>query len=142
MFKGAKWRSEKNKIKAVFKVQVQATQVPQTGWDSLLVALVPSETGKPSAKTEKVQVHNGACIWGNPVYETVKLSREPKTGKFEGKKYQFIVSNGSSILGRTAVDFAEYADAIEPCSASLSLGASNSTILHVSNSCGTPKGRN
>ncbi|XP_031482601.1 uncharacterized protein LOC116252463 isoform X2 [Nymphaea colorata] len=134
MFKGAKWRSEKNKIKAVFKVQVQATQVPQTGWDSLLVALVPSETGKPSAKTEKVQVHNGACIWGNPVYETVKLSREPKTGKFEGKKYQFIVSNGSSkdgILGRTAVDFAEYADAIEPCSASLSLGASNSTILHI-----------
>ncbi|CAN6461754.1 unnamed protein product [Victoria cruziana] len=134
MFKGAKWRSEKNKIKAIFKIQFQATQVPQTGWDSLLVALVPSETGRPSAKTDKVQVHNGACMWGKPVYENVKLSREPKTGKFEGKKYQFIVSNGSSkggILGQTTVDFAEYADAVEPCSASLSLGASDPTILHI-----------
>lgn len=27
MFKGARWRSEKNKIKAVFKLQFEATQV-------------------------------------------------------------------------------------------------------------------
>ncbi|XP_031495051.1 uncharacterized protein LOC116260741 isoform X2 [Nymphaea colorata] len=134
MIKGAKWRSHKNKIKAVFRMQFQATQVPPLGSDSLMVALVSSETGKTTAKTQKVQVQNGSCQWDNPVYETVKLAEEERTGKFDSKIYQFVVSNGLSkggVLGKAALDLAEFVDALKPCSVSLSLGSSNSTILRI-----------
>ncbi|KAF3782648.1 hypothetical protein EJ110_NYTH32612 [Nymphaea thermarum] len=107
MIKGAKWRSDKNKIKAVFRMQFQATQVPPLGSDSLMVALVSSETGKTTAKTQKVQVQNGSCQWDNP-------------GLSKG-----------GVLGKAALDLAEFADALKPCSVSLSLGSSNSTILRI-----------
>lgn len=56
------------------------------------MALVPLEVGKPTVKSEKAAIHDGSCRWENPIYETVKLIREPKTGKINDKIYQFSVS--------------------------------------------------
>ncbi|XXG85223.1 hypothetical protein AAC387_Pa11g0340 [Persea americana] len=135
MFRAARWRVEKNKIKLVFKLQFRVTQVPQLGWDTLIVALVPLEVGKPTVKSEKAAIHNGSCRWENPIYETVKLIREPKTGKINEKIYQFFVSTGSSktgFLGEATINFADYAETIKPLSLLLPLKAANSgAILHV-----------
>ncbi|XP_077241808.1 uncharacterized protein LOC143882217 isoform X2 [Tasmannia lanceolata] len=135
MFKAARWRSEKNKIKAVFKLQLKATQVPQLGWDTLMVSLIPLDVGKPTVKSEKATVHDGTCRWENPIYETVRFIQEPKAGKINEKIYQFLVLTGSSkagLLGEVTVDFAEYAESIKPSSVSLPLKTSNSSaILHV-----------
>ncbi|KAK1290812.1 hypothetical protein QJS10_CPB18g01544 [Acorus calamus] len=130
MFKA--WRSEKNKIKAVFKFQFQATQVPLSGWDTLVVSLVPLEIGKPTARTGKAEVIERTCRWESPIYETVKLIKEPKSGKINEKTYQFFVSVGSPdarLLGEATIDLAEYAEAIKPSSVSLPLKAG--AILHV-----------
>ncbi|XP_020527558.1 putative leucine-rich repeat-containing protein DDB_G0290503 isoform X2 [Amborella trichopoda] len=109
-------------------------QVPG-GWDNLSVFLIPLDIGKPTAKTERVPVNNGTCTWEDPIYETVKLTKDPKSGKFEEKNYQFIVSPGSSkgnLLGEITFNFAVYAEALKPSSLSSPLKASNSgTILHV-----------
>jgi len=43
-------------------------------------------------KLEKAAVQDGICSWENPVYETMKLIRESKTGKVREKIYHFIVS--------------------------------------------------
>ncbi|XP_058075918.1 uncharacterized protein LOC131224658 isoform X2 [Magnolia sinica] len=135
MFKAARWRSEKNKIKVVFKLQFQATQVPQIGWDALMVSLVPVEVGKPTVKSEKAVTRDGTCRWENPIYETVRFSREPKTGKINEKIYQFLISTGQSksgLLGEVTIDFADYAEATKPSSVSLPLKTSKSgTVLHV-----------
>ncbi|XP_077223754.1 uncharacterized protein LOC143857224 [Tasmannia lanceolata] len=135
MFKAGRWRSEKNMIKAVFKLQFQATQVPQLGWDTLMVSLVPLEVGKPTVKLEKATVHDGVCQWENPIYETVRLNQDPQTGKINEKIYQFLVINGSSkasLLGEVTIDFAEYAESIKPSTVSLPFKTSNlCAILHV-----------
>lgn len=135
MFKTVRWRSEKNKIKAVFKLQFLATQVPELGWDSLMVSLVPPGVGKPTAKSGKAAVHERTCRWENPIYETVRFVREPKTGKINEKTYHFLISTGlskTSLVGKVTFDFADYAEAIKPSSVSLPLQASNSSIvLHI-----------
>ncbi|XP_042505705.1 intracellular protein transport protein USO1-like isoform X2 [Macadamia integrifolia] len=135
MFKSPKWRSEKNKIKAVFKLQFQATQVPQLGWETLMVSMVPVDVGKPIAKLEKVVVKDGTCRWENPIYETIKFVQDPKSGKLNQKIYQFLVSNGSSksgLLGEVSLDFADYAEAIKPSSVSLPLKTSDTgAVLQV-----------
>ncbi|XP_043716586.1 ELKS/Rab6-interacting/CAST family member 1-like [Telopea speciosissima] len=135
MFKSARWRSEKNKIRAVFKLQFQATQVPQLGWETLMVSLVPVDVGKPTVRLEKVAIKDGTCRWENPIYETTKFVQDPKSGKLSEKIYQFLVTNGSSkagLLGEVSLDFAEYAEAIKPSSVSLPLKTSNTgAVLHV-----------
>jgi len=57
-----------------------------------MVSLVPVDVGKPSLRTEKTAIVDGDCHWLNPVYETVKLTQDQKTGKISDKVYQFIVS--------------------------------------------------
>ncbi|KAF9623935.1 hypothetical protein IFM89_006662 [Coptis chinensis] len=135
MFKSSRWRSEKNKIKVVFKLQFHATQVPQLAKDALMVSLIPVEVGKPTVRLEKSAIHDGTCRWENPIYETVKFIQELKTGKINEKVYQFIVSTGSSkggLVGEVTINFADYIDSIKPSTVSLPLKASTSgAILHV-----------
>lgn len=57
-----------------------------------MVTLVPVDTGRPTAKSEKVAVIDGTCRWANPIYETVLLVRDPKTGRINEKVYRFLVS--------------------------------------------------
>lgn len=135
MFKSGRWRSDKNKIKAVFKLQFQATQVPKSKKSTLTISLVPDGVSKPTVKLEKAAVQDGICSWENPLYETVKLIRESKTGKVKEKIYHFIVSAGSSkagCLGEASIDFADFAAEIEPYTLSLPLKFANSgAVLHV-----------
>ena len=57
-----------------------------------MVSLVPADVAKPTARSEKVAAVDGTCNWANPVYETVKLVRNPKTGKMDDKVYRFLLS--------------------------------------------------
>ncbi|TXG50506.1 hypothetical protein EZV62_023030 [Acer yangbiense] len=136
MFKSARWRSDKNKIKAVFKLQFHATQVAQLGENALMISVVPGDVGKPTTRLEKAAIQDGCCRWGSPAYETVKFVREPKTGKISEKIYHFIVSTGSSkagLLGEVSIDFADYAEANKASTVSLPLKNSRSkAVLHVS----------
>ncbi|KDP22284.1 hypothetical protein JCGZ_26115 [Jatropha curcas] len=133
MFKS--WRSDKKKIKAVFKLQFQATQVPQLKKPALTISLLPEDVGKTTFKLEKAAVDDGTCLWENPIFVTVKLVRHAKTGKLDEKIYHFIVSSGSSksgYLGEASIDFADFADEAEPLTVSLPLKFANSgAILHV-----------
>ncbi|CAK7337281.1 unnamed protein product [Dovyalis caffra] len=128
------WRSDKKKIKATFKLQFQATQVPQLKKPALIISLVPEDVGKTTFKLEKAAVQDGICSWDNPVYVTVKLIKEPKLGKLHEKIYHFIVSSGSSksgYLGEASIDFADFADETEPLTVSLPLKFANSgAVLH------------
>ncbi|KAG6431768.1 hypothetical protein SASPL_109851 [Salvia splendens] len=114
MFKSARWRSEKNKVKVVFKLQFHAAKVPQIGGDdALMISVVPADVGKPTVKSDKESVRDGSCFWENPVYETVKFNREPKTGKIQERIYYFVVGTGSSkggVLGEASVDFSNYVE--------------------------------
>ncbi|KAM6587914.1 hypothetical protein CsatA_010519 [Cannabis sativa] len=135
MFKSARWRSEKNKIKSVFKLQFHATQVTQLGVDALMVSVIPGELGKPSVKLDKATIRDGSCRWENPVYETVKFSQDPRTGKISEKIYRFSVSYGSGkgcVFGEVSIDFAAYAEATKASTVSLPLkNSSSDAILHV-----------
>ncbi|KAG4388272.1 hypothetical protein GLYMA_09G139300v4 [Glycine max] len=130
-----KLRRKSNKIKAVFKLQFQATQVPNMKKSVLMVALVPDDVGKPTVKLEKVAVQDGTCLWENPIFESVKLAKDTKSGKLQEKIYHFIVSTGSSksgFLGESSIDFADFAAETEPLTVSLPLKFANSgAILHV-----------
>lgn len=136
MFKAGIWRSDKNKIKAVFKLHFHATQLSQVGADALMISIVPVDVGKPTLKLEKATIQDGGCYWENPVQETVKFSQDPKTGKISEKIYNFVVSNGSSkagFVGEASIDFATYAASIKTSSVSLSLkNAKGNAVLHVS----------
>ncbi|GER46662.1 myosin heavy chain-related protein [Striga asiatica] len=127
-------RSEK-KIKAVFKMQFQATQVPQLKAKKLMISLVPVDVGKPTVRLAKVPIVEGICTWESPVYETVKLVQEIKTGRIREKFYYVIVSTGSSkagFLGEVSLDFADLAEATKPLNLTLPLQTSKSgAILHV-----------
>lgn len=88
-------------------------------------------------KSEKATAQNGTCRWENPVCETVKFNRDPRTGKISERVYHFLVSSGSSKagpIGEATVDFADYADATKPSSVTLPLKILNSksnAVLHV-----------
>ncbi|XP_038977969.1 myosin-J heavy chain-like [Phoenix dactylifera] len=136
MFKAARWRSEKNKVKAVFKFQFLATQIPRAGWEMVMIALVPVDVGRPTVRSEKVAVIEGTCRWANPIYETVKLVHDPKTGRVSEKVYHFLVSTTGStkaqVIGEVAIDLADYAEVFKPTSVSLPLKASDTgAVLHV-----------
>lgn len=132
MFKS--W-NKKQKIKVVFKLQFQATQVPKLKKPALMISLVPDDVGKPTVKLEKAAIQDGTCFWENPIYETVKLVREIKTGKINEKIYHFVVSTGSSksgFVGEASIDFSDFEAETEPMTVSLPLKFANSgAILHV-----------
>ncbi|RWW55527.1 hypothetical protein BHE74_00037833 [Ensete ventricosum] len=74
----------------------------------MMVSLVPADVAKPTARSEKVAAVDGTCNWANPVYETVKLVRNPKTGKMDDKVYRFLLSaavDGSHINSQAQVKF-------------------------------------
>ncbi|KAL4592876.1 hypothetical protein LXL04_005883 [Taraxacum kok-saghyz] len=151
MFKSARWRGEKNKIKAVFKLQFHATQqidlwiltwiidfvtqLKQSAGDTLIISVIPSDTGKPT-RLEKAKVKDGNCYWEKPHYETVKFLQDPKNGTFHEKIYRFVLATGSSKssgIGEISIDFASFAEATKTSSLSLPLEKANSAaILHVS----------
>ncbi|CAH1453669.1 unnamed protein product [Lactuca virosa] len=109
MFKSARWKSEKNKIKGVFKLQFHATQLTQLEGDSLMISVVPADVGKATSRLEKSKVQDGNCYWEKPLYETVKFSHDTKTGKIHEKIYYFIVAKDSSRfggVGEVSIDFA------------------------------------
>ncbi|XP_042067349.1 uncharacterized protein LOC121810663 [Salvia splendens] len=113
MFKSARWRSDKNKVKVVFKLQFHAAKVLQNGGDALIVSVVPADNGKPTVKSDKALIRDESCFWENPVYETVKFSREPKTGKIHERMYCFVVGTGASkggVLGEASIDFSNYVE--------------------------------
>ncbi|CAN1267430.1 hypothetical protein LINPERPRIM_LOCUS12822 [Linum perenne] len=132
MFKS--WKS-KEKFKAIFQLQFQATQVPKLKKPALTVSLVPEDVGKPTFKLEKTAVQEGICLWENPVYVTVKFVREAKTGNLHEKIYHFIVASGSAkkdYLGESSIDFADFAEEVEPVTISLPLKFANSgAVLHI-----------
>ncbi|KAK8533146.1 hypothetical protein V6N13_046308 [Hibiscus sabdariffa] len=136
MFKSARWRSDKNRTKAVFKLQFHATQVTQLNVQALMISVVPGGGAKPRTKLEKATVLDGNCRWENPVYETVRLDRDPKTGKINERIYHFILSTGlgkGGLVGEASIDFAAYAEAIKTSTVSLPLRNSISkAILNVS----------
>lgn len=136
MFKSARWRSDKNKIKAVFRLQFHATQVSLSGGDSLMISVIPADVGKPTAKLEKVKVNNAGCYWEKPIYESVKFIQDPRTGKINERLYHFIIATDSSkfgILGEVSFDFANYAGAKKLTSLSLPLRTAKfEAVLHVS----------
>eukprot|EP00257_Ricinus_communis_P013815 XP_015571342.1 intracellular protein transport protein USO1 [Ricinus communis] len=136
MFRSARWRSEKNKIKTVFKLQFHATQVSQLNADTLVISVIPGDIGKPTARLDKGIIRDGSCRWEYPIYETVKFTQDIKTGKFNERIYHFIVSTGSSknsLVGEVSVDFATYAEATKVSTVSLPLKNSKSNgVLHVS----------
>ncbi|KAI5383759.1 intracellular protein transport protein USO1 [Lathyrus oleraceus] len=131
-----RWRSEKNKVKTVFKLHFHVTQVEQSGLDSLVLSIVPGDIGKPTTRLEKAVINNGVCKWENPVYETVKFIRDAKNGKFGERVYYFVISTGlskASTFGDVSVDFADYAEAAKISSVSLPIKNSHSdAVLHVS----------
>ncbi|KAJ0967201.1 hypothetical protein J5N97_024118 [Dioscorea zingiberensis] len=136
MFKAARWRNEKNRIKAVFKLQFNVTQVPLVGWETMVVTLVPQDVGKPTVRSDKAEVVNGECQWVRPISETARLVQDPKSGKFSEKVYQFLVSSAGAtkagLLGETSINLADYAQVFKPSSVSLPLKGSNTgAILHV-----------
>ncbi|KAH6818226.1 hypothetical protein C2S51_001829 [Perilla frutescens var. frutescens] len=136
MFKSARWRSEKNKVKVEFKLQFHAAKVPQIGGDALMVSVVPADVGKPTVKSDKASVRDGSCFWENPVYEIVKFNREPKSGKIHERIYYFVVGTGSSkggVLGEASIDFSNYAEATKVSLVSLPLKNSKTeAVLNVS----------
>ncbi|KAJ0234986.1 hypothetical protein HA466_0270840 [Hirschfeldia incana] len=133
MFKS--WRNDKNKIKAVFKLQFQATQVPKLKKAALMISLVPDDVGKPTFKLEKAEVKEGICSWENPIYVSVKMVREPKSGIVREKIYHFVVATGSSksgFLGEASIDFADFLTEAEPLTVSLPLKFANSgAVLNI-----------
>lgn len=73
-------------------------QVPKVKKSAVRIALVPDDVGKPTFKLEKVAVEDGTCLWETPVYVTVKLIKDSKTGNIKEKIYHFIVSTVSSVI--------------------------------------------
>lgn len=109
--------------------------MPKLKKPALMISLVPDDVGKPTVKLEKTAVQDGTCTWENPVYESVKLVEESKTGKIKEKIYHFIVSTGSSksgYQGEASVDFADFVAETEPLTVTLPLKFANSgVVLHV-----------
>ncbi|CAL5187542.1 unnamed protein product [Lathyrus oleraceus] len=136
MFRSAKWKTEKNRIKAVFKLQFNATKVLQSGVDALVLSIIPGDVGRPTKRLEKATVRDGSCCWENPVYETVKYFQDPKTGKIADKIYRFLLSTGlskASAIGEVSMNFADYVDATKPSSVSLPIRIPQcDAVLHVS----------
>ncbi|KAL0913558.1 hypothetical protein M5K25_017023 [Dendrobium thyrsiflorum] len=143
MHKETRCKGEKNKIRTVFKLQFHVTQVDHPGWEIMMVSLVPMDIGKATMKTDKVLVIGGNCYWRNPIYETVKLFQDSRTGRIHDKLYNFVVSanfykssgQGSAtaaVVGEVGINLSDYFDVIKPAYVSLPLKpAKSGVILHV-----------
>lgn len=57
-----------------------------------MLSVVPADVGKPTARLEKVKIRDGSCYWEKPVNETMKFTRETKTGKINERIYRFIIA--------------------------------------------------
>ncbi|OIV93531.1 hypothetical protein TanjilG_28688 [Lupinus angustifolius] len=129
-------RTDMNIVNAVFKLHFNVTQMLQSGVEALVLSIVPEDIGKPSTRLVEAKVNDGVCTWENPVYETVKLLQEPKTGKFNQRIYHFMLSTGlskASFNGVVSIDFAEYVEATKPSSIFLPIKNSQcDVVLHVS----------
>ncbi|XP_073055661.1 uncharacterized protein [Primulina eburnea] len=136
MFKSALWRSDKNKVKVLFKLQFHAAQLTKARGETWMISLVPADTGKPTVKSDKAVVRDGSCFWENPVYETVRFNRDSKSGKVLERIYYFVVGRGSckgGVFGEASFDFSSYAEATKVSLVSLPLGKSKTeAVLHVS----------
>eukprot|EP00250_Pteridium_aquilinum_P007181 c16957_g1_i3 orf=172-4059(+) len=126
-----------------FRLQFQASRVPVSGWDKLVVSLLSIETGRITAKTYKGIVRNGSCQWPDPVVEFTKLFQNASTGECNDKLYKLFVQMGSlrvGILGEATINLADYVTAESPETVSLPLrNCSAGTVLHVKIQCLTPK---
>ncbi|KAI5061182.1 hypothetical protein GOP47_0023687 [Adiantum capillus-veneris] len=135
MFKPTKKKPSKAKEKVDFKLEFHATRVPQRGWDRLMVSLISLETNKVTAKTGKVHVKNGACLWSDPVYDSPLISQDAVGKDNSRAPHKLLVSMGLSrfgILGEATIDFADYMQAAAPVSLPLQLqNCSSGTILYV-----------
>lgn len=60
-----------------------------------MISLVPADAGKPTVRLGKAAIVEGTCSWENPIYETVKLVRDPKTGQIKQNIYYFAVASVS-----------------------------------------------
>lgn len=131
MFKSGRWRGGGGKAKAMFKLQFHATQVPEPGWESMMVVVTPQDIGRPTARTERAEAADGACRWAAPIFEATKLP----AGK--DKIYQFLVyetgSSKAALLGEATANLAEYAEAFKPSAVTLPLKGSPApgALLHV-----------
>ena len=67
-------------------------QLSQIGGDALTIAVIPGDVGKPTTRLEKAKVKDGTCYWEKPHFETVKYTRDQKTGKINERIYRFIVA--------------------------------------------------
>lgn len=70
-------------------------KVPKLKKAALMISLVPDDVGKPTFKLEKAEVKEGICSWENPIYVSVKLIKEPKSGIVREKIYHFVVATVS-----------------------------------------------
>ncbi|XP_073137964.1 uncharacterized protein [Henckelia pumila] len=136
MFKSGLWRSDKNKVKVVFKLQFHAAHLTKAGGETWMISLVPADTGKPTLKSDKAVVRDGSCYWENPVYETVRFNRDSKSGKVLERIYYFVVGTGASkggVFGEASFDFSSFAEATKVSLVSLPLEKSQTeAVLHVS----------
>lgn len=69
--------------------------MPQIKAKTLTLSVVPADVGKPTVRLEKAPIIEGNCYWEHPIYETVKLVREPKMERYKEKIFHFIVSTVS-----------------------------------------------
>lgn len=65
-----------------------------------MISIAPADAGKPTIRLGKAAIVEGTCSWENPIYETVKLVRDPNTGKFKQNIYYFAVA---SVSNRNAI---------------------------------------
>ncbi|KAH9604982.1 hypothetical protein KSS87_014921 [Heliosperma pusillum] len=135
MSRNTRWKLEITKVKVVFRLQFNATHIPQTGWNNLFISFIPCDSGKASAKTNKANVRNGTCKWADPIYETTRLLQDSKTKQYEEKLYKLVVAMGtsrSSLLGEATINLSDYVDASKPTVVMLPLhGSDSGAILHV-----------
>ncbi|CAI5946746.1 unnamed protein product [Closterium sp. NIES-64] len=98
MFKGLRTKKERFD----FRFRFHATRVPASGFDNLVVFVVPADSGKPEGQTPKATVKNGSCAWSGSVTITTKLTRHAKAKAYEPRPYRFVVS--SATVQCTALD--------------------------------------
>lgn len=70
-----------------------------------MISLVPDDVGKPTFKLEKAEVKEGICSWENPIYVSVKMIKEPKSGIVREKIYHFVVATVSRMNSTINVFF-------------------------------------
>lgn len=67
-----------------------SVQVPELGWESMMVVVTPQDVGRPTARSERAEVAGGACRWAAPIFEATKLPNPGKAAAGD-KIYKFLV---------------------------------------------------